>query len=913
MTDTKKISGLIKEQFPSFYRDEGQFFVDFVSKYYEWMESKSAARNQFIKKNKSTVRVTYSSTNLVGNNTSFDTNFSNGDQIAISTDDAGYEIFTINTISNSSFITLSTDKLPGFAHANASYANVALKPNPGYYVRRTQDSLDVDKTTNEFIVWFKETYLKNIQFSSVTDTQTLIKNSLDLYRSKGTPRSVDLLFKATFGVPAKIYYPSTDLFRVSSGIWTIPKYLELSPNENTTAIVSKQIYGVTSGAIAFCDSLIRRTVKGKLIDVAYISAISGNFQTGEKINTSNNDINVEVAPHITGSLNSLTVVSGGASSNVGDYITLTSNNGVQGRARVANTTNTSGTVDGTLQDGGYGYSANARVLVSDSILKIEDLRANAEHTIYFDSSFEPFHQPTANIIYSAGTDDFLQGNDVFTYHANGDVNGTGAILETIAANDSYGEMKIKVLSGDFDVSNIYGTGNTANATIDTFEDTTASANVLGSYANVTLQVSNIVGTFADDELITTPLGASGTFDLLSNTLGANGTISISNSMTAYHQSNVITGATSGATATIDKVDLQMGVIFTNGSFISTDNNYVYSNTLNVNGEVTFISSGTGFDFDISNNFLYSEYIDMPTDFLTKNATHYTPIALDAVAYGLGGDPNANLTSNTIANALAYSNTEIGKIRTLINFAPGISYNRIPIVRIIDDTISTFRKYDEEFITITSPTASFAVGEVITQEATDYRGFVKAANSTSITAQKLRFGNDNRVIATSNATTKIVGEDTGANASVTTSIENQDSLYIGEDAYINLNTSTANGVITNLDVVDSGFGYEHGETIYFGNSGIAVANLYTHGTANGYYKSVDGFTSNKKKLHDGEYWQTHSYEVRAPVSINKYQDMLRQVVHVAGTKMFGNLVHTSTTSVSVKVAANTGTNTVVVIS
>ena len=232
MADQKKISGLIKSQFPEFYHEEGPVFIDFVTAYYDWLESKTDSLNAWIKPNKSSILVVHGSANVIGSNTTFLSSFSAGDKIAIERSNTDYEIFSIAAVTNNTFLTLSDAKSPKFAVSNAAYGNVALQANPGYYVRRTQDSLDVDTTTDEFMVWFKEMYLKNIQFKTITDTKTLIKHSLDLYRSKGTPRSVDLLFKIAFGVPADIFYPAEDIFTTSSGNWHIPRYLELAPREN---------------------------------------------------------------------------------------------------------------------------------------------------------------------------------------------------------------------------------------------------------------------------------------------------------------------------------------------------------------------------------------------------------------------------------------------------------------------------------------------------------------------------------------------------------------------------------------------------------------------------------------------------------------------------------------------------------
>jgi hypothetical protein len=38
-TDLKNITPLIENQFPAFYKEEGENFLQFVNAYYEWMDS----------------------------------------------------------------------------------------------------------------------------------------------------------------------------------------------------------------------------------------------------------------------------------------------------------------------------------------------------------------------------------------------------------------------------------------------------------------------------------------------------------------------------------------------------------------------------------------------------------------------------------------------------------------------------------------------------------------------------------------------------------------------------------------------------------------------------------------------------------------------------------------------------------
>jgi hypothetical protein len=191
--------------------------------------------------------------------------------------------------------------------------------------------------------------------------------------------------------------------------------------------------------------------------------------------------------------------------------------------------------------------------------------------------------------------------------------------------------------------------------------------------------------------------------------------------------------------------------------------------------------------------------------------------------------------------------------------------------------------------------------------------VEAANSTQLTVQRMRFNSANDAVITTNTTTTIVGGDSGSVANVTAITTSDDDDQIGNDVEISLVTATSNGVITELEIENSGFGFRNGQLVTAGSDGVTgIANVYTYGTGAGFYRSKDGFLSDTKILQDGEFWQTHSYEVRASVALDKYSKMLKEVVHVAGTQYFGNLVLTSTSNITLNSVSNsvTGTNTVI---
>ena len=50
--------------------------------------------------------------------------------------------------------------------------------------------------------------------------------------------------------------------------------------------------------------------------------------------------------------------------------------------------------------------------------------------------------------------------------------------------------------------------------------------------------------------------------------------------------------------------------------------------------------------------------------------------------------------------------------------------------------------------------------------------------------------------------------------------------------------------------------------------------------------------NKQILHDNDFYQEFSYQVVASVSLDKYEDVVRDILHVSGMKIFGTVVNSS---------------------
>lgn len=233
-----------------------------------------------------------------------------------------------------------------------------LESDPKYHLYRNRtmfENDDIDTVEEELISHFKEKYLKDFNFDTVLDKRFIIKNILDLYSSKGSERSVKLLFRMLFNKNAEVYYPAQDILKPSSSQWTNPIYLELTYSPRTQSFLNQQITGVNSRATAFVESIVTKRINGRLVDIAFISNLKGNFETGEYIS---NDGNLTNVPRVAGSMNRIEIVNGGRNNKIGDVYDVNFENGAQGKVRVTGIANETGRVTFELLDGGHGYTLN---------------------------------------------------------------------------------------------------------------------------------------------------------------------------------------------------------------------------------------------------------------------------------------------------------------------------------------------------------------------------------------------------------------------------------------------------------------------------------------------------------------------------------------------------------------------------
>ena len=87
---------------------------------------------------------------------------------------------------------------------------------------------DIDSSINEFESQFFNTFGSLVPIDSVADKTFLIKHALPLYQSKGSENSFKFLFRLLYGQEATLSFPKNNVLRTSDGKWQIDKVLKIS-------------------------------------------------------------------------------------------------------------------------------------------------------------------------------------------------------------------------------------------------------------------------------------------------------------------------------------------------------------------------------------------------------------------------------------------------------------------------------------------------------------------------------------------------------------------------------------------------------------------------------------------------------------------------------------------------------------
>jgi hypothetical protein len=864
MSNLEKISSLISNQFPSFYKEDAPTFLAFMEAYYEYMEQSGKMSDS---------------------------------------------------------------------------------------IRNLQSYQDISTTTDEFIQHFIKSFLPSVPQNVLADKKLMVKYITQFNQSRGTLASYKLLFRSIYNEDVSVSYPAEQILKVSDGDWRKERYLIVPYNKETYKFIGKTVIGTSSNSVALVEDIVRRKIRGRDMLQLLLSNIAGHFFNGEQIKLLSDRSSVPHSPIIEAGINNATIESVGAEYAIGDVVELISSKvGKFAKVVVTAIENLGGTITFDLQKGGSGYTASTQESGTEIKFIGGDGTDPASFVIQELDIVDKFAISMCTTLISSNTT-FGLGGPTVTY-ANGATlpmsNFANVCLaaadfgfredgEEIVSYKDYIDQKAAKLiiantsdPGIIAGSKLYGATSGANATVSSvwraYNSTDIVLNTEGyrkfqpsEKVNITTSTGTTVGTVSayyantigSHELsigwiantIVSPL-LEGT-ELVGRTSGAYGVVRRIVSLTSNGYSRSVGGA--------DDRDLYTVYVGAN-------------NTANTSNQ---------FDTGPMMHFIANEGLRI----VGANTT------VGNVVFTTANTECENIYTK-LQDSILFEPTTFGTISKISLPIGGSGYSIAPRVEVKENNIAALG-IGEQYITLQSDDINWGTGnssftkldtnDKVLQANTQTSGDVKAGAEPNKVPSVSQYANGtyemtvrvwqdfgqrtpgNKYYEEGQLCDLVIydssypaGEDDNrtpvdyGTAKITKIV---DMGVLGDNAFVATGVG-ANGTITGLRVLDSGFGYKDNELVTLAtpdrNLGVsATARLSLGGVANseGYYAtSRSQLDTARGYIQDSNYYQEYSYEILSALSLDRYRDYALELVHPAGQKMFGK--YRAQSNASITVTANT---------
>ena len=538
------------------------------------------------------------------------------------------------------------------AFVKAYYEYLEQDDKDLYNLRKMFENIDVDQSVDSFLEHFRKQFLYSFPKDVDQSIPFTVKHIMDLYRSKGTPRAVELFLKMAYGLESTLYNPGKHLMTASDATWITPTYIETvfdyDKDSEFEGYVGKEITGSFSGATAIVDSALKTTSNGKIDYVMFLSNLKGNFVRGEIISHGTSTY----SPKILGSLNDVTLTSNGTGVSAGDELDVVSTKyGINGQVLVTNTTSGTGQATFSLVDGGFGYSLNtsiSNIAFSTTVLKANNFtNSNASFRAEYSGNnffaLETITQPAEQISHNGNTTFNAAGN-TSTY-----VIGTNSSVTTLNSTNQLANGKI----GAFTNTSItaFCTDGTFANQIHYYHQSNTIAFEVGETVSVNSTVTGLLNA-ANSTVLTINAAANGFSNVTTQRVTGARSGAVSNGMnTAIAQTGVkklwIAGTTAGGNTTSVANSYRTGTLVggntsaiglmanSTDDFFTTDQAFVKGGTSNTHTDILSIMIG-----DEANTgslrigtITTTQTINVYTDFISSTNNSANTSMLDVVLDG----------------------------------------------------------------------------------------------------------------------------------------------------------------------------------------------------------------------------------------------------------------------------------------
>ena len=251
------------------------------------------------------------------------------------------------------------------AFMEAYYEYMEQQGKPYEIIGNLNNYNNLDKTTDEFLNYFKKQFAEDIPEAVFANANKpfVLKHIRDFYRSKGSEKSFQFLFRLLYKEEVSFYFPGSDMLRTSDGNYgksEILRVIDTSGSDAVFTLVGKKITGQTSNATAVVETILNENIGRFVVSTIFLSGTVGSFQTDEIISDG-------ISSFTTGGMIIDTeITSAGSGYTIGDKVPLENEGGgSDGFIRIKELT--TGSVKQTLiTDGGTGYSIGDKLDIDNT-------------------------------------------------------------------------------------------------------------------------------------------------------------------------------------------------------------------------------------------------------------------------------------------------------------------------------------------------------------------------------------------------------------------------------------------------------------------------------------------------------------------------------------------------------------------
>ena len=920
-----RITDQLHELLPEYMNEEGQGFKQFITAYFDFLEKGILIFEQGI--DLETIGLedgegavlqetkTFSPSPLEKAKLLFEQNtvgqtqtgsWEIGEYVVGSTSGATARIDVLATVDNKLYVETFTEAqfLPDetIVGQNSGYTAKVNSFEGGalFAANNLLDYADVDKTTGDFLEYFRRDFMPTIDSKIIADKRLLAKHINNIYLAKGSMASYDFLFRVLYNEDIEVSYPRDNMIKSSDSKWTESTVLNLHSEKNLLEYAKGKI--------------IKRNVEQQVVTDIQADTIT-RITSGE----GDNVYQVVIMEPYIGSLS------------IGDTVELQSRENplkfhlATVRGIVSDMDETSG---GVLirQESGTGFVSSES---DDSEgFQLETATANLvagtnnlillEEGTQSDNSINEVHGKTPIIVRetvnTVNTEAVIGGamkseeastGALYSQSENVVVNlpqselGVGKFAKTLIGNVEDGKIEKIIVDPD-----VRGTGYN-DGDIVVF-DNTGSGGTLAQ---------GVVTSISGDIL----LESGTTFGSFEFTAAANQTTFSGrdnhNSLLVYDPEKVVVrvkraDATQSIAAQGGNVSFSVfeevrgsANVGLNGQSIVFTGTYANSSHANYVGqagtiievfaepEETTLILEDGLQSTGENKLLYDQSGANPTGAISR-----VRITTSGVGY-------TSLPQAFVGGEVFYSET------TTPNFTIGETITSGSATgKLVDHDIGA-KKLIIAKLQTTTDTSTFTVGSTLTGSSSGATATSKQNSfTTGVGARLLPFGNDIgsvgklRVIESGNHFDKsqgipdfshhfLIGRMSAnpvAGATVTGSISNATATiksFNGDTGVISLEDITGFFKIGEHVTVSDGKTF----SILEGNPATVGAKNNSTSKVDGNYTSDVGFPSvTAQRIQDSKFYQDFSYVIKVGQSINNYRSVVQQLLNPAGTIFFGEV-------------------------